>query len=597
MVFSIFNINISVEAAPAKSTLNKVSLKKTKKKEKINFSVLSFNKKNTAFSFNKKTKKGTLTIKNTKLKYFRQRMKMAVKKLGYSDFEQIVGIKYKTKKFKKSNHAKIYITVAENVSLSAKKRKASVVVTATSTVTVKPSTDPEVTSAPEASITPAATPKEIVYGATWAPDLKAYPTFEPTEIAGNKLSVKSEDYYHKIIVPDSVGAATSYSYSVADNVYTTKVKLTKMTSTYSDQITVDDNADLISVSCEKTASKTITVTLTSNKRLACYSVKTDGGVQIWTCPYVPEKLYFNSAANQAKVFLEGMTVNSVVSSGNSNVTYALSTDRKKLTISCKVADSPVQEYDMAYSNGKINRVTVQQQKGIKTIRVDMAEPMYVRVKNNVKKNKCTLFLYNNTKMKNNYSVVLDAGHGGKDNGATSTYKNSDGEYVTADEKTINLDIILKINDILKSKGMPTILTRDSDKYVSLQDRVKIANNSKGKMFVSVHQNSFDSESAKGTETYYYGGYAPSKNGGFDSKTLAEQIQEELILTLDRDTSVLDRGVKTANFYVIKNSNMPAILAEIAFISNPQDRSLLINESFRQLTAIAIVNAIEKEFFQ
>lgn len=176
-------------------------------------------------------------------------------------------------------------------------------------------------------------------------------------------------------------------------------------------------------------------------------------------------------------------------------------------------------------------------------------------------------------------ITLDAGHGGYDSGAVGP----SGLY----EKNVNLAVALKLGKILEEKGIDVVYTRTSDNVSwpadvgeDLQARCDISDAAGSNYFVSIHSNSSDSPSARGIETYYY-------SGNEEGKELAQSIQTELI----NETGLIDRGVLTANFYVIKNTAAPSVLVEVGFISNPTEEALLGDGAFQDKLAEAIAQGI------
>ena len=155
-------------------------------------------------------------------------------------------------------------------------------------------------------------------------------------------------------------------------------------------------------------------------------------------------------------------------------------------------------------------------------------------------------------------VYLDAGHGGKDPGALGN---------GLQEKDINLSVALKIGNILKNHGVNAGYSRTTDVFVELQSRATMANNFGADVFVSIHCNAFSDPSARGVETYSY----PGSNSG---RNLAKAIQDNIIIS---GAYTVDRGIKTANFAVLRLTKMPAALIELAFITNSQDASILRNK--------------------
>ena len=183
-------------------------------------------------------------------------------------------------------------------------------------------------------------------------------------------------------------------------------------------------------------------------------------------------------------------------------------------------------------------------------------------------------------------IAIDPGHGGNDSGAIG--------YNKSEEKDATLRIGMKLKKMLEDAGATVIMTRTTDASVAaptasdveeLQARCDIANKANADIFISIHNDSFTDTSTDGTSTYYYGG------GSSYSKKLADCVREGIIASVHTP----DRGTKTANFYVIKNTNMPAILAEVAFISNPAEQALLTSEDGTTNFATGIYNGIN-EFF-
>jgi N-acetylmuramoyl-L-alanine amidase len=177
--------------------------------------------------------------------------------------------------------------------------------------------------------------------------------------------------------------------------------------------------------------------------------------------------------------------------------------------------------------------------------------------------------------KKGYLIVVDAGHGGKDPGARGVSGNV--------EKDFTLSVAKRMIQLLKQyPEFQVEATRTTDVYVTLQDRVKFANELNADLFISIHANSF-TPAARGTETYYYNGY---------SEAFARVVHKHLRAA----TQFPDRGVHTAPFYVIKNTKMPAVLTETGFLSNAYENAKLTSPDFQQKVAEALVAAI-REYYQ
>ena len=167
-------------------------------------------------------------------------------------------------------------------------------------------------------------------------------------------------------------------------------------------------------------------------------------------------------------------------------------------------------------------------------------------------------------------IVIDAGHGGNDTGALR------GSTL---EKDLTLKIALKVRDCLREKGLKNIvLTRYSDKTLSLDDRVQIANNKDADIFVSIHINASVKSEINGIETHYY------TDNGYN---VAKIIHKELMNNVD----AMDRGLFKSKFYVINHTEAPAVLLELGFISNEQERSSLNSEKRQMDSAQAIADGI------
>lgn len=177
------------------------------------------------------------------------------------------------------------------------------------------------------------------------------------------------------------------------------------------------------------------------------------------------------------------------------------------------------------------------------------------------------------------TIVVDPGHGGYDPGAV-------GRSFNLTEKSVNLDTSLRLARLLESTGARVILTRSTDVFITLGQRAAMANNTRADLYISIHANAHPNPAIGGTETYYDTAYRPG-----DSRRLAVLVQQELAAGL----GLRNIGVKTANFHVIRNTTMPSILVELAFLSNTREESLLNQASFRQRGAEAILRGITRYY--
>ncbi len=177
------------------------------------------------------------------------------------------------------------------------------------------------------------------------------------------------------------------------------------------------------------------------------------------------------------------------------------------------------------------------------------------------------------------TIILDPGHGGTDPGATYPVgvKNPD-----VKEKDITLDVALRVKGQLEAAGLNVIMTRTSDVYPTLKERVEMANNSSADLYVSIHVNAMDNkDEIDGAQVYYH------KDSEFGKK-LAKYVYESII----EHTSLTRRGIQDgSSLYVLKNTKMPAILTEGGFITNQEDREYINSEKGRKEMADAISKGI------
>ncbi|HJS67548.1 MAG TPA: N-acetylmuramoyl-L-alanine amidase [Nitrospiraceae bacterium] len=213
------------------------------------------------------------------------------------------------------------------------------------------------------------------------------------------------------------------------------------------------------------------------------------------------------------------------------------------------------------------------------------------------------------------TIVIDPGHGGRDPGAR-------GQRGT-EEKDITLKVALKLRDLLsQQRGIRVLMTRERDEFVELGDRAKFANGQEADLFVSIHVNSHPQRSVKGIEVYHFGEakdqraleVAARENGtplnstgvGWEylvadlltakkieeSLELAWTAKEAMVTNLNGHYALVDHGVKTAPFYVLRFTSMPSILAEIAYISNSDEEDLLRTTRFTTRVAEALMEGLK-----
>jgi len=171
------------------------------------------------------------------------------------------------------------------------------------------------------------------------------------------------------------------------------------------------------------------------------------------------------------------------------------------------------------------------------------------------------------------TVVVDAGHGGKDSGAYRRYG--------PPEKLVALDVAQRLEHKLRESQIKTVMTRDSDVFIPLNDRVAIENKQKNAVFVSIHFNDSRRRKTRGFETYYHSG---------PSVDLANRIQQKL-MTIPNSAN---GGIHTANFRVLRLANCPAVLVECGYLSNRSEGNQARDWEYRELLADRIAEAIVEQ---
>ncbi|MGB1942584.1 MAG: N-acetylmuramoyl-L-alanine amidase family protein [Flavobacteriales bacterium] len=226
------------------------------------------------------------------------------------------------------------------------------------------------------------------------------------------------------------------------------------------------------------------------------------------------------------------------------------------------------------------------------------------------------------------TVVLDAGHGGRDPGNLGT-----GRYSTT-EKDITLDVTLRIGQYIEENlpEVEVIYTRKDDSFPGLRDRVRIANDAQADLFISIHCDAFDNAGARGAGTYVmgmhkseeslrvamrenasmfseegyernYDGFDPNDPDTYIALSLRQNVNLDASLTLGaaiqsqfrERVGRKDRGVKQAGFYVISYTTMPSALVELGFLTNPDEEDFLRSESGQAYMASAVYRAFRDTY--
>ncbi len=220
-----------------------------------------------------------------------------------------------------------------------------------------------------------------------------------------------------------------------------------------------------------------------------------------------------------------------------------------------------------------------------------------------------------------YTILIDPGHGGEDEGATARYYYGKKKWKLVKEKDIALELAKKIHRKL-SKKYNSFLTRSIDRNVGLHERAQMAEKLKANLFISVHINSSSGKNPRGFETYYLDNHQDSAVHKVEkienrelkgeelevnkilidlaiertvktSKALANHIHSEIHKLVGKRYRLINRGVKPALFYVLALTKRPGILLEVGFLSNSKELKKLLNPKFQERYAEAVTRGIEK----
>ncbi len=311
-------------------------------------------------------------------------------------------------------------------------------------------------------------------------------------------------------------------------------------------------------------------------------------------PVVPQKIYLNDLCDRQKLLCQWDSITQIVhvNKGDVGAKILIGSDiafvgneRVLLSAPVKIIDSAV-VVPLDFKSKIVNRLDRKKPKGT----ADYSFPKFK-------------------------SIVIDAGHGGKDPGAMS--KNG------TKEKSIVLDIAKRLKKILMRRGLKVVMTRKTDKFISLQRRTEIASRSKADLFISVHANSNPVRGVHGLEVYSLRDLLPLEqkeaqrqaNQHILFKALAmkknapelEAIVSDILYSFKQAQSKIlaahvaqktsrhirskNIGAKQSRFYVLRNTLIPAILVEVGFLTNPKEEKLLRNSVHRQKIAEGLAKSI------
>ncbi len=321
----------------------------------------------------------------------------------------------------------------------------------------------------------------------------------------------------------------------------------------------------------------------------------------------PEEFHYELKGNQLLVHVEGKPYDQITyeATGWTSARITFRGENASKYHASKNAGTNLievlipKEDDLQFSDIKIDDHMVKEikvdskDKTNHKVQIYLEKDVELNIPGSSKKDELVLELKNSNRYRQ-VLVVVDPGHGGSDPGTTSV-------ILKKREAEIVLDVAQRLNKLLEEAGFRTYMTRNDDTYIALQDRADVANQLNADLFISIHANAstmIDPVTKKdvpnplpyGIETYYH----PNKDNLTkynNSSTMAKILQKELVGLMKGN----DRGAKTANYFVLRETKMPAILTELGFLSNPEEEKKLLSESYRQKAAEALFNATVKYF--
>ena len=312
-------------------------------------------------------------------------------------------------------------------------------------------------------------------------------------------------------------------------------------------------------------------------------------------------------------------------SKNARYRYVFDIHASMLTKSQNLRKSGISRIKLAQYNTSTLRLVIENSQKVKIkFKKELSQLVIYMESATIKKNKeaqkAATKISSPQRTDRNKTIVIDAGHGGKDPGAVG--------YKRYREKVVVYKISQELKKILRSRGYRVYMTRDRDKFVKLSRRTEYANKKKADIFVSIHANAVSRKHAKkvhGIESYFL---SPSRSKRAEdvaakensadlsdmnkygkntflkflnhhkilaSNKLAIDLQRGMLGALNKKYKVKDGGVREGPFWVLVGAQMPAVLVEVGFISHPQEAKRLVNNKYRKDMALGMANGIERYF--
>ncbi|EOD00472.1 N-acetylmuramoyl-L-alanine amidase family protein [Caldisalinibacter kiritimatiensis] len=232
----------------------------------------------------------------------------------------------------------------------------------------------------------------------------------------------------------------------------------------------------------------------------------------------------------------------------------------------------------------INYILVEEQGDYKTITIKYNQNITYKIDSKAEDEEIALKFMGKDERFKDKLIIIDAGHGGKDPGATApTFK--------VLEKELNLRVAKELNERLKAAGFKTLMIRETDKYIGLYERADIANESNGDLFISIHFNAHPNQDIKGIQTFYCPSYESTVKSE-DNFPVANAIHQEVLKALNAN----DMGIRRRpELVVVRETKMVAALVELGFLTNPEEEKKILTEEYQEKAVEGMLNGIIRYF--
>lgn len=307
-------------------------------------------------------------------------------------------------------------------------------------------------------------------------------------------------------------------------------------------------------------------------------------------PMTYDEIYVESVGTELYVFVAGKALNGLdyvknsISTAKLDITlnYAASYDSNynensnTLTLTVPKSAAALDEFNVKIDDNIVKSIKVSTSGSDYVVKVALEDGTKPVSSNKDGVNKISYAFVNEDLENSAYRdtlIVIDAGHGGHDSGATGAIS-----Y----EKDIALNASKMLKKELEALGFKTYMTRDTDHYVGLYDRANIANELNADLFISMHINASTNHNASGVEVLYY------PTAANENHDLAKAIQDSMVSQMN----VIDRGViERPNLVVTRETNMPSVIVELGFISNPEEERSLNNDNYLSRIVNSVLEGI------